>query len=282
MPIHKNIAINGAEGLPISTDVIFETTEPAPVVLYAHGFNGFKDWGNMDMIAQRFAAAGFLFVKFNFSHNGTSLLSPEAFVNLEAFGNNNYSKQLFDLGKVIDWICNNEGPFAPLMQTDQIYLIGHSMGGGISILKAAKDPRIKKLITWAAISECKTPWGSWSIQKMTEWKNKGVVFYHNGRTNQQMPLYYQLYEDYVQHAADVDIVKAMASTIIPVLLCHGTADTSVSVDSAYLLRKAQPAAQLFLTESDHVFDRVHPWPYDFLPEAMEKIVMRSIEFLKEK
>lgn len=282
MPIFKNIAINGADLLPISIDVIVETTEPAPVVLYAHGFNGFKDWGNMDMIAQRFAAAGFVFVKFNFSHNGTSLSAPEEFVNLEAFGNNNYSKQLIDLDKVIDWVCNNEESFAQFMQTNQIYLIGHSMGGGISILKAATDPRIKKLVTWAAISECKTPWGSWSIQKMTEWRNIGVAFYHNGRTNQKMPLYYQLYEDYEQHVAEFDIVKAMASLHIPVLICHGTADTSVSFDSALLLQKAQPAAQLFLTEADHVFDRQHPWPYDFLPEAIEAVVERSMEFLKEQ
>lgn len=280
MPNYKNIAINGAEELPISIDVTFNTTAPAPVVLYAHGFNGFKDWGNMDLIAQRFAQAGFVFAKFNFSHNGTSLSAPEDFVNLEAFGHNNYSKQLFDLGKVLDRVCNNEEPFAPFMQTDQIYLIGHSMGGGISILKAASDARIKKLVTWAAISECTTPWGPWSAQKLAEWKNTGVAYYHNGRTQQEMPLYYQLYEDYVQHAAEFDIVKAMASLTIPVLICHGTADTSVSVGSAYLLRKAQPAAQLFLTKADHVFDRKHPWQHDFLPEAMEEVVLRCFNFLK--
>lgn len=281
MPIFKNIAISGADQLPISIDVIYDKPKPAPVVLYAHGFNGFKDWGNMDMIAQRFAAAGFVFVKFNFSHNGTSLSAPEAFVNLEAFGNNNYSKQLFDLGKVIDWVCNNEEPFASFMKNDQIYLIGHSMGGGISILKSASDARIKKLVTWASISECKTPWGEWSILRMSDWQRNGVSYYHNGRTNQKMPLYYQLYEDYVQHAAEFDIVKAMAALTIPVLICHGTADTSVSVDSAYLLQKAQPTAQLFLNATDHVYDRKHPWPYDVLPEAMEEVVVRSIEFLKE-
>lgn len=282
MPIYKNIAISGAEQLPISIDVIYDTAVPAPVVLYAHGFNGFKDWGNMDLIAQRFAAAGFVFVKFNFSHNGTSLSSPADFVNLEAFGHNNYSKQLTDLDKVMNWICNNEEPFAPLMKTDQIYLIGHSMGGGISILKAASDPRIKKLITWAAISQCKTPWGSWSVEKMTDWKNTGIAFYHNGRTNQQMPLYYQLFQDYEQHIVDFDIVTAMAALHIPVLICHGTADTSVSVDSAHLLQQAQPAAQLFLIDTDHVFGRKHPWPYNFLPEAMEALLERSLNFLKEE
>ncbi|WP_435524823.1 hypothetical protein [Chryseobacterium indoltheticum] len=37
-------------------------------------------------------------VKFNFSHNGTTVEDPENFADLEAFGNNNYSKELSDLG----------------------------------------------------------------------------------------------------------------------------------------------------------------------------------------
>jgi len=282
MQFFKNTTIHGANDYPIAIDVVLDTAIPAPVVIYAHGFNGFKDWGNMDIMAERFAAAGFVFVKFNFSHNGTSVQEPEEFVNLEAFGNNNYSKQLEDLDKVIAWVANNEEPFAPLLQTNQIYLIGHSMGGGMSILKAANDPRIKKLITWAAISVCKTPWGSWSPETIAEWKATGVAFYHNGRTGQQMPLYYQLYEDYEKHAPDLDIVQAMASLQIPVLICHGTSDTAVSVESAILLQSVLPTAQLFLTDSDHVFGRKHPWLYDFLPEAMEEVVQRSIGFLKEQ
>ena len=70
------------------------------------------------------------------------------------------------------------------------------MGGGISILQAAEDKRINKLITWASISECKTPWGNWPPDKMQQWKETGVEYYTNSRTKQEMPLYYQLYEDY--------------------------------------------------------------------------------------
>ena len=32
---------------------------------------------------------------------------PIDFPDLEAFGNNNFSKEVDDLGSVIDWVCNN-------------------------------------------------------------------------------------------------------------------------------------------------------------------------------
>ncbi|MBK8494821.1 MAG: alpha/beta hydrolase [Chitinophagaceae bacterium] len=149
----KNIIITGSSGKPINLDIFLPGNKrPAPVVMYAHGFNGFKDWGNFDLVAEKFAMQGFVFVKFNFSHNGTSPGNPEAFVDLEAFGNNNYSKQLEDMLLVTDWVCDPGNIYHEFIDTNQLNLAGHSMGGGIAILFAARDKRIKKLMTWASIS----------------------------------------------------------------------------------------------------------------------------------
>jgi uncharacterized protein len=277
----KNILIEGADQLPIGIDIFFEeANQPKPVVIYVHGFNGFKDWGNFDLIADQFATAGYVFVKFNFSHNGTTPELPEEFGNLEAFGQNNYTKELEDLRRVIDWVCDQQNPSHTAMDTSQIYLIGHSMGGGISILQSAADKRIKKLITWASISECKTPWGSWPPARIEEWKQTGVQYYINGRTKQAMPIYYQLYLDYQQNQERLDIKKAIESLGIPVLICHGTQDGAVLIESAFQLKDCQPAAQLFTVESDHVFGRKHPWTGNDLPAPMQSVVDKSIQFLK--
>ena len=65
----KNLIITGSAGKPISLDIFFsEVRQPQPTIIYAHGFNGFKDWGNFDLIAEQFLASGFTFIKFNFSH----------------------------------------------------------------------------------------------------------------------------------------------------------------------------------------------------------------------
>ena len=277
----KNIVIAGANKLPIVLDIFFKEDHLCkPVVIYAHGFSGFKDWGNFDLIASEFAGEGFVLVKFNFSHNGTTAQHPADFNNLEAFGNNNYSTELKDLRLVIDWVCDPLNQFSDVIDRNQICVIGHSMGGGIAILEAANDTRVNKLITWAAISECKTPWGNWSFEKIQEWKNTGVQYYTNGRTKQEMPMYYQLYEDFIQNAEKLNIQKAIRSLQIPILICHGTNDTSVPEEKAYDLKNWQPSAQLFTVDSDHVFGRKHPWISEQLPPAMNSVVQASIQFLK--
>lgn len=273
--------ISGSSNRPILLDISYSATDNRPVVIYAHGFNGFKDWGNFDLIANAFVEAGFAFVKFNFSHNGTTPEHPEEFADLEAFGHNNYTKQLFDLGKVLDWLCDQTNQYASVLNPDKIGLIGHSMGGGISIIKTAEDARIKSLVTWAAISACKTPWGTWPPERMAKWKETGVDYYINGRTKQRMPLYYQLYEDYQAHATRLAIIDAARRINVPWQLCHGTEDTSVSFDNALTLHAAQPRSELVTVPSDHVFGRRHPWEGTTLPEPMLVVLEKNITFFME-
>jgi dienelactone hydrolase len=276
----KNIVIPGACGKLITLDIFFENDgEQKPVVVYAHGFNGFKDWGNFDLVAKAFVNRGFSMVKFNFSHNGTTPENPEEFTDLEAFGNNNYTKQLEDLQHVINWICASENLYRHALDITNISLIGHSMGAGIATLFAADDNRIKKLVTWAGVSECKTPWGNWSQDRMEAWKDLGVQYYTNTRTNQQMPLYYQLYEDFKNNSSRLDIEKAIKKLDILILICHGSLDIAVPVEKAYELKEWQPSAELYIVESNHVFDRKHPWIMNFLPAAMEAVVSKTIDFL---
>lgn len=282
MTITKNLIIPGAEGKPIALDIFHNGIEQRPVVVYAHGFNGFKDWANFDLIANKFAEAGFTFVKFNFSHNGTSPSHPDEFVDLESFGNNNYTKELEDLKCVLDWVSDPYSIYHTSIDANYISVIGHSMGGGIAILQAAKDARIKKLITWASIAECKTPWGSWSPERIEEWRKTGVQYYANSRTKQDMPLYYQLHQDYEYHEAELNIEKAIAQLHIPMLICHGTQDPALPLEKAHALKSWQPNADLFTVDSDHVFGRSHPWEGSELPDAMEQVVQKSISFLRDE
>jgi hypothetical protein len=67
---------------------------------------------------------------------------------------------------------------------------------------------------------------------MEELKNRGVAYYTNARTNQQMPMYYQLYQDFINNAGRLNIKAAIERLEIPVLICHGTQDTSVAVEKA--------------------------------------------------
>ncbi|MES2730386.1 MAG: hypothetical protein V4714_01515 [Bacteroidota bacterium] len=103
-----------------------------PVVIFIHGFKGFKDWGHFNLIADAFAQADMVFIKLNLSHNGTALDFPEDFADLEAFGHNNFSIELDDVGVLIDYLFS-ANCVIPSTEIDlqRLYLIGHSRGGGV-------------------------------------------------------------------------------------------------------------------------------------------------------
>lgn len=278
---NKNMLLDGQHGKPVVTDILYSEASTRPLIIYAHGINGFKDWGNFDLIAKQFVKSGFVFVKFNFSHNGTTPEQPEDFADLDAYGNDNYTIQLDDLKTVIDWICDETNTYAEAIDTDRIYLLGHSKGGTMVLLKAAEDIRIKAVASWASPNACKTPWGNWDDEKMEQWEHTGVQYLTNGRTKQEMPLYYQLYQNYKEHEHRFNLEEAVKSIKIPLLICHGTEDPAVPVTHAKDIHHWKPDAELFTLPTDHVFGRKHPWTEEHLPEHTQQLVDKTISFFKK-
>ena len=162
--------ISGSQENKILLDVYFKNNSTKKdVVIFSHGFKGFKDWGPFNNMAKSFADAGFFFIKFNFSYNGTSLSNPTEFVDLNSFGNNNFSIELDDLNNVLNWIISNTD-FNQLINKNRINLFGHSRGGGISILKANEDIRINKVVSWASPSNFIKSFcicSCWRVRKFT-------------------------------------------------------------------------------------------------------------------
>ncbi len=273
-----NIIINGSKEKPITLDVFYnQTHKPKPVVIFVHGFKGFKDWGHFNAVAKTFVDAGFVFIKFNFSYNGTTTQNPLVFDDLEAFGNNNYIIELNDLGLVIDWALTND-TLTTEVDTEKLSLIGHSRGGGIVVLKAAEDNRVKKIATWAAVSDFINRNKPSTIEA---WKQQGVVHTFNMRTGQQMPLYYQFYETIQAHTNRLDIGKASKKLKIPFLIIHGNADTAVSLHDAEELHKACKHSQLLVIEgADHTFGIKHPFIDADYPEQANTVIQQTISFFE--
>jgi len=279
MKIQKNIIIAGKHQKPIVTDIFFkENHQPKKVVIFCHGYKGFKDWGAWNLIAETFAKAGFFFVKFNFSHNGGTVAQPIDFPDLEAFGNNNYTKELDDLESVINWI-SSEKKIKNEANSNDISIIGHSRGGGIVLLKANEDNRVKKVITLAAV--CDFGKRSSTIDDLENWKKEGVKYVVNGRTKQNMPHFYQFYEDFKANEDRLNIRKAVENLKIPQLIIHGDNDDAVFIDEAKNLKKWNPNAQLeIIKNANHVFNVSHPWNNNFLSEEMKFVVDFCVDFLK--
>lgn len=259
--------------------------ERKPLVIFVHGFKGFKDWGHFDLLGETFANNGFVFMKFNFSHNGTTIEDPYNFGDLEAFGNNNFILELNDLEKVIDHCLNdslseNENVLAIQKQIDpnKIYLLGHSRGGGIAILKAGEDDRIKKIATWASVSAFA---GRHKQRTIETWQKDGVVYAMNGRTKQNMPMYYQFYQTILDNKERLNINHAVKKLQIPFLIVHGTNDEAVPFHDAEELRMSAKNGQLLKIEgANHTFGIKHPFDGVLTPDA-KKVIEETIRFFKE-
>lgn len=280
--IHKvlNTLLPGRHGKPVVADVFYIANgQPKPVVVFSHGFKGFKDWGPFNLIAEHFAAKNMVFVKFNFSHNGTTPEQPVEFADLEAFGNDNFTIELDDLQVVLDWVLGNHFPAAAEVNTTQLYLLGHSRGGGISILKAREELRVKKLCTWASVNEFSK---YWTPEQLNNIKEQGVVYIPNARTGQQMPIRWQMYENYFANLHRLFIPDAVRQLTIPFLIIHGTDDETVPYTSAVEMHGWNKNNQLLLIEhGNHNFGGRHPYTLPSLTEDLEDVVNETILFYKQ-
>ena len=251
-----------------------------PVVVFLHGFKGFKDWGHFNLIADHIAKQGFVVVKFNFSHNGTTPEQPTEFTDLEAFSENNFSIELDDLGVVIDALINdNIGVPKEEINSTQLFVIGHSRGGSMALLKAHEDDRIKKVAAWAPIHSLSDRWPKALIKT---WKDEGVYTIFNSRTGQEMPMKYQLIENLEKNQYRLDVPKAVKEAGIPMLLVHGTNDETLPYEHTQELAALRPDVTAFIVENaNHVFGGKHPYLAAELPEPTLKILNKTLSFFHD-
>ena len=273
-------------GRPFAADATYLATDLAnqnsaltkPVIVFVHGFKGFKDWGHFPLLARFFAEAGFVFVKLNLSHNGVVVGGTGDLEDLEAFGHNNFSHELNDLGQLLDALHQPGATPLPAAELDlsRLYLIGHSRGGGLVLLKAAEDPRITALATWAAVADLAP---RWPAEVLTQWQREGVLYVPNSRTGQQLPMYYQIAEDYHANRARLDLPQLVPQLRQPLLIVHGDPDETVPLSAAEQLHAQKPDAELFIVPgAGHMFGGSHPWPMAALPLLAQLVAQRTAQF----
>jgi dienelactone hydrolase len=275
----KNIEIEGRHDKPILADIYYKkNASPKNIVIFCHGYKGYKDWGAWNLVAESLANEGVFFIKMNFSHNGGTKEQPIDFPDLEAFGQNNFTKELDDLDSVISWISDSEA-YQKEINPKHITLIGHSRGGGIVLLKASSDSRISKVITWAGVSDFanRFPVG----EQLELWRENGVAYITNARTNQQMPHYFQFYTNFKEFESLLNIKTAVQKLSIPYLIVHGNMDETVLLAEAELLNSWNSNSKLAVViDANHTFGSSQPWKPTSLPEHLSEALKESLHFLK--
>lgn len=285
-----DLVIKGLNGKDIAADCCFnEDKSSQSVLVFVHGFKGFKDWGHFNLMTKRFVELGFAVIKFNFSHNGGTVSNPVDFPDLESFGKNDFIKELNDLSAVMDAVVVGEGAlknqflfdkFRSCINLNDISIVAHSRGGGISLIYANEDPRITKVVTWAAVSDffARLP----DEKSLDLWKRNKVLYIENGRTKQQMPMYVNFLEVMEKFKERLNIEQACRNLSIPVLVVQGGDDQVVPEEEGRNLAKWIPqSSSLLIPTADHVFGSSHPYIEEELPGETEEVINATAAFLMQ-
>lgn len=242
-------------GPPVRGDVrVAEGAKPKTAVVIVHGFKGFRKFGAWSALARALALRGHAAVTFDHSHNGID--ENGEFTRLDLFRLNTHSRELDEIRAVLDAL---DGGKIAGRGIRRVGLLGHSRGGGMGVIAAAEDRRIRALVTWAAIAGVGQ---RWKPDEVAAWRRGDDVLVENARTRQQMPIAPEYWVDFQQNRDRLDILAAAARVTVPWLIVHGDADTSVPLDDAHaLFDAAGDDAELMVIEGlDHGMGARHPYP----------------------
>ncbi len=247
----------GADGGPLRGEVrTAEGGRDRPAVVVCHGFKGFKDFCFFPHVAGRLARAGMTAVTFNFSGSGVGP-DGESFSEPVRFSHATFSNDLRDIDIVVTHL--RDGTLAHgVAHPTALGMLGHSRGGGTTLLYAGATPDLDAIVTWAAISTVHR----WGEHELAAWRRAGSVDVVNKRTGLVLPLCTDILDDIDENSDILDIAAAAERVRCPWLIVHGDQDESVPVHEARYLHSltGEGVSRMeIVPEGGHTFGVQHPW-----------------------
>jgi alpha-beta hydrolase superfamily lysophospholipase len=178
-------------------------------VITCHGLYSTKDSEKYVGIARRFCKEGLAVLRFDFRGCGESG---------GLFEDTSLTGRMEDLESALDFV-QEQG-------YGSIGVMGSSLGGTVAVLTAAKDERIRALVTWAV--PC----------RLDELFRKGVI---------------EGLEKLRQDIRKYDVVKAVKEVHCPVLIVHGSLDEQVPLSHGEVLYENanEPKGIKIIEGADH-------------------------------
>jgi pimeloyl-ACP methyl ester carboxylesterase len=265
--------IEGAAGQVILGDC-HRPPRPRGVMAIAHGFKGYKDYGMFPVLAAAAAGAGWIAHRFNFSHSGMTR-SVATFQRPDLFERDTWNRQVEDLEAIVTAIGSGvlAGRGMPLV------LVGHSRGGASVLLASGRRAGARafapaRLVTVAAPDTC-NPLGELD---RVELLRTGSLPSPSSRTGQVLRIGRAFLQEQLDDPAGHDLLRLAGRVACPVLVAHGTADTTVPPPAALTLAAAARCARLCLIEgADHVFNTPNPATADPSPQ-LKRLIDAMLDF----
>lgn len=257
--------LQGSSGENIYGNTSMPESNPNGIVLIAHGFKGYKDYGMFPWLSQQFVDHGHIVHRFNFSHSGMGA-DGGPFERPDLFERDTWNLQIEDLSILIEKVKQPDLP---------IILLGHSRGGVSCLLTAGRGAvQVDGVISLSAPATC-NPMTS-EIQQ--ELLSKGWIESPSLRTNQMLRIGRSFLQEQLDDPENHDLLKLVSTITTRVLVIHGEADLTVSVDSAAAIAEAgQNAILVRVPEGDHVYNTPNPFPVNGKPSEQLLTMWTAIQ-----
>jgi pimeloyl-ACP methyl ester carboxylesterase len=253
----------------------YENLDSAPCLIFVHGFKGFKDWGFWPYSGNYFADKGYFVLSFNFSHNGIGDHLTE-FTELKKFADNTFSLELDELNEIFNAYLNNF--FGP-KSNKKIGILGHSRGGGESLIFSSSRKEISATVLWASVAN----FNRYSKRQEIEWRKNGFFEVLNSRTNQLMRLNVSLLEDIEKNKEELlNLEKATRNLNKPLLIVHGEQDLSVPIKEGEQIYNwsSKELTELYkIKATGHTFDITHP--FSTSNSKFDSVLEKSLYFFNK-
>lgn len=275
MSTPPNWSLHGACGEPILGNTHVPSGPPAGVLLLAHGFKGYKDYGFFPYLAQTAAESGLVAHRFNFSHSGMTN-RIETFERPDLFQRDTWGKQIEDLSAVASAVKSGELPGSK--DGLPVVWFGHSRGGVTTILAAWRvfDEKPKDLDAPAGVIAAASPHASshLSEDQQAELKRRGSLDSPSSRTGQLLRIGVDALLEVEKDPKNFDPIEAISHFACPLWIVHGDDDQTVHVSAARRLADAAGANATLQTipGASHTFNAPNPLPPDGpVPEATRQM-----------
>jgi pimeloyl-ACP methyl ester carboxylesterase len=247
---HRNFEIPAGEDAVLRCSHFPAQEAPKSLIVIAHGYKGFKDWGMFPYIATTLSQDHEV-ITFNFSHAGIGedLLH---FTELEKFARNTFRRELKDMEILLSYLSQH-----PKFGSLPLFLLGHSLGGGICLVYTLDHPsEVSGVISWNGVTKLDLL----TEEQKQEMKQTGRTHVLNARTGQQMPLDAVILEDMENQQERYNILERMKTASFPVVLIQGSLDGAHLRQGSKQLTELRPDINwIHIPDGNHTFGTVHPF-----------------------
>lgn len=231
---------------------------PAPAVIFCHGFTGNRIEAHRLFVyaARELCSKGFTVLRFDFRGCGESEGSYDSIT---------ITDEVKDLGSAIDFLYNRNE-----VMKEKIGVIGLSLGGVISILRAAEDDRIRAVCTWSSPGDLRELESS--IKNMFGEVNLNRLLL---KSYIDLPSGDRIGRKFIIDALKHNVLKNVSRiSPRPILIVHGTKDQLVPLKHAEKLYEnaLEPKEKYFIEDSDHTFNK---WEWQW------QVINRTIDFFQK-